>query len=170
VEIFRLLAPTILAFALINPLAWLLFSSGRVGRSMKMALVIAPVVILGYVAGLPYGSRGVALGYSMAMTLLVLPMIAWATHESVISLRDVLSAVRAPFVSAIVSLVPSAGVYVLCAAWNPLPRLALGLAVLVTTYLMMLLFATGQRSFYVDLVRDLRGRGPAAAAPTAVAP
>jgi PST family polysaccharide transporter len=170
VEIFRLLAPTILAFALINPLAWLLFSSGRVGRSMKMALVIAPVVILGYVAGLPYGSRGVALGYSMAMTLLVLPMIAWATHESVISLRDVLSAVRAPFVSAIVSLIPSAGVYVLCSAWNPLPRLTVGLAVLVTTYLMMLLFATGQRSFYVDLVRDLRGRGPAAAAPTAVAP
>jgi O-antigen/teichoic acid export membrane protein len=170
VEIFRLLAPTILAFALINPLAWLLFSSGRVGRSMKMALVIAPVVILGYVAGLPYGSRGVALGYSIAMTLLVLPMIAWATHESVITLRDVLSAVRAPFVSAIIALLPSAVVSILCSGWNPLPRLALGLAVLVTTYLGTLLFATGQKGFYVDLVRDLRGRRGAAVAPTTVVP
>ena len=157
VVIFRLLAPTILTFALINPLAWLLFSSGRVGRSMKMALVIAPVVILGYIVGLPYGSSGVALGYSTAMALLAVPMIAWATHGSVISLRDVLTAVRAPFLSAVVSTIPSAAVFVLCSGWTPLPRLLLGGTVLLTTYLLMLLFGTGQREFYSNLLRDLRG-------------
>src|SRR5215472_17423652 len=44
--IFRWLAPTILAFAIINPLFWLLSSLGLVGRSLKMALVIAPVMIV----------------------------------------------------------------------------------------------------------------------------
>jgi PST family polysaccharide transporter len=39
--IFRLLAPTILVFAVVNPLAWLLCSLGLVGRSLKMGLAPA---------------------------------------------------------------------------------------------------------------------------------
>jgi len=157
IGIFRRLAPTILAFALINPLAWLLFSSGRVARSMKMAIVIAPVVILGYVVGLPYGPEGVALGYSVAMSLLTVPMIAWATHSTPISLRSVLGAVRAPFLSAIVSTIPSAGVYVACSHLSPLVRLLSSGTVLLLAYLIMLLFVTGQKQFYAELLRDLQG-------------
>src|SRR5581483_3031542 len=52
--IFRLLAPTVLVFALINPLGWLLISLGKVGRSLKVALVLAPVVMAGYLSGLRY--------------------------------------------------------------------------------------------------------------------
>ena len=51
VPIFRLLAPTILIFAVINPLGWLLYSLGLVGRSLKIALVIAPLVTAGYLSG-----------------------------------------------------------------------------------------------------------------------
>ncbi|MBV9623089.1 MAG: lipopolysaccharide biosynthesis protein, partial [Acidobacteria bacterium] len=52
VPIFRLLAPTMLIFALINPLGWLLLSIGEAGKSLRIALVISPIVIAGYVAGL----------------------------------------------------------------------------------------------------------------------
>lgn len=55
ISIFQLLTPTILVFALINPFVWLLYSIGLVGRSLKIALVIAPLVILAYLLGLPYG-------------------------------------------------------------------------------------------------------------------
>jgi PST family polysaccharide transporter len=41
-----------------------------------MALVITPLMIAGYFIGLPYGPRGVALGYSALMTLWVIPAIA----------------------------------------------------------------------------------------------
>src|SRR3984885_14023268 len=51
VPIFRLLAPTILIFAMINPFSWLLFAIGKVGRSLKIAFVIAPLVIAGYLIG-----------------------------------------------------------------------------------------------------------------------
>ena len=51
--IFRLLAPTALVFAVANPLAWLVCSLGLVTRSLKMSLVIAPLMIAGYVMGLP---------------------------------------------------------------------------------------------------------------------
>jgi PST family polysaccharide transporter len=157
--IFRLLAPTILAFALINPLSWLLFSTGQVRRSLNMAMVIAPLVILGYVAGLPYGSHGVAFGYSAMMTLLVLPMVAWATHGSaVVSFRDILRAVRGPFLSAIVATVPAAAVHAMLGGMPAFPRLLLAGSVLLAAYLGVLFFATGQRRFYMDLIRDVFGR------------
>ena len=72
--IFRLLAPTILVFAIANPLSWLLTSIGRVGRLLKMGLVIAPIMILGYVLGLPYGPKGVAFAYSAVMLLWLIPL------------------------------------------------------------------------------------------------
>jgi PST family polysaccharide transporter len=37
--VFRYLAPTTLAFAILNPLGWMLSSCGLVGRGLKMALV-----------------------------------------------------------------------------------------------------------------------------------
>jgi len=36
-DIFRLLAPTILAFAFINPFYWLVLASGRAGRNLRIA-------------------------------------------------------------------------------------------------------------------------------------
>ena len=41
-EIFRILAPTSLVFAILNPLGWLLTSLGLVGRALKISLVFAP--------------------------------------------------------------------------------------------------------------------------------
>ena len=38
----------ILAFAIGSPLWWLLYSTGRVGRSLKMSLVYTPIMIASY--------------------------------------------------------------------------------------------------------------------------
>src|SRR6185295_19344035 len=69
--VFRLLVPTVLGFALINPFGWFLVSSGRAVRSLRMAFLIAPTVILGVLAGLSHGPKGVATGFSAAVALLV---------------------------------------------------------------------------------------------------
>lgn len=160
VPIFRFLAPTIMAFALINPLSWLLFSSGQIKRSVKMALVIAPLVIASYVAGLPYGPNGVALGYSAMMTLLVVPMIAWAIHGSIISPRDIWKAVSPPLLSAVVASAVSLGFRLFWRQWivTPLPRLVLECGVLASVYMTVLLFVMGQKRFYFDVIRDFRRR------------
>ena len=99
--IFRLLSPTILILALINPLGWLLFALGMVGRSLKIALVLAPIVITGYLIGLPYGPKGVALAYSSAMSLWLIPHMVWCVHGTMISLRDIFLAVRRPLFPAL---------------------------------------------------------------------
>jgi O-antigen/teichoic acid export membrane protein len=162
--IFRYLAPTILAFALINPLSWLLVSTGHIGRSLKMAFVIAPLVTMAYLAGLPFGSKGVAIGYSIMMTLLTVPLILWATHGLVVSSRDILRAVKPPFLSAGVAIVVSAAVVSLGGQWLPVaPRLVLEGLVVLASYLIMLLYVLKQKGFYFDLIGELAKRPSAKA-------
>jgi O-antigen/teichoic acid export membrane protein len=156
VPIFRYLAPTMLAFALINPLYWLLVSTGHVGRSLRMAFLIAPLVTLAYVAGLPFGSTGVAIGFSTMMALLVAPLIIWATHGLVVSARDIFDAVKPAFFSAAIAAAVSLGVArVLGPSLTAFPRLVLEGSVLFASYLGMLLYVVGQRRFYFDLIREL---------------
>jgi O-antigen/teichoic acid export membrane protein len=167
--IFRLLAPTIMIFALINPLSWLLFALGMVGRSLKIALVLAPLVIAGYVAGLSRGPKGVALGYSSAMLLSVLPLIAWAVHGTMVSFRDVLTAVSRPMLSGIVAAaVAFASQFFYGHSLFPIIRLILGGTVTMGVYLWMLLYVMGQKAFYLDLLRGLKRRS--AVEPAALVP
>jgi PST family polysaccharide transporter len=157
VILFRLLTPAVLVFALINPMYWLLVSIGRPGRSLKIALVIAPLVIAAYVVGLPYGPSGVALGYSVAMTLWLIPHLMWCVDGTMISLRDLFRALQRPLVSALVAgavtyLVQSRYVDVV----PPLPRLLFGGCILLLVHFWMLLFVMGQKAQYIDLLRGLR--------------
>jgi PST family polysaccharide transporter len=160
VPLFRLLAPTILVFAIVNPLFWLLSSLGLVERSLKMGLVIAPLMILSYVVALPYGPRGVAFAYSTVMMLWVLPAIAWTVHGTVISVRDMLLTVSRPLASSLVAGTFAFGVQRCCVQLSPLLRLTLESSVLLITFVGMLLFVTGQKVVYLDLLRGLRGPIP----------
>jgi O-antigen/teichoic acid export membrane protein len=157
--IFRLLAPTILIFALINPLGWLLFSLGLVDRSLKVALVLAPVVIAGYVLGLPYGPRGVAFGYSAMLTLWAVPHIWWCVHGTVISLRDIWRTVSRPLASSFIAAVFALALQIsLGRNFSPLLRLCLEGSVMLAVYSIMLLGVMRQRAFYFSLVEGLRAR------------
>jgi O-antigen/teichoic acid export membrane protein len=158
--IFRLLAPTILIFGIINPLGWLLFSLGLVGRSLKIAFVIAPLVITAYVVGLPYGSRGVAFAYSAAMTIWLVPHIMWSVHGTGVTVREVFGVLGRPLLSgavaAAVSLLVAAGL-------GPISAFARLLAcgvVFSGAYGLFLTYALRQKELYRELFRGLR---PAAA-------
>jgi O-antigen/teichoic acid export membrane protein len=83
--IFRLLTPTILVFGIINPTGWLLHSVGLHGRSLRISLVIAPLVIAACLIGLPYGPNGIAFAFSAAMTLWLVPHVVWCLHNTMIS-------------------------------------------------------------------------------------
>lgn len=160
--IFRLLAPTILIFAMINPLAWLMFSLGLVKRSLHVAMVLAPIVMAGYLVGLPHGPKGVALGYSSVMILWVLPHIAWCVRGTPIKFRDILGSAARPLVS---GLVAAAVVFAAQMAYGstliPILRLLLGGVLLLAVYGGMLLYVMGQKSVYLELLRNMRNPRPA---------
>ena len=160
-KIFRLLAPTILVFAVANPLGWLMNALGLVARGLKIALFLAPVMITGYALGLPYGPDGVALAYSVAMTLWVLPVIAWAVHGTGISFWDVVGVVSRPFASILVGVLCSVGLRPLFSQLTPtLLRLVVECTVLFSVYAGILLFVAGQKSLYLDLLRGWRSSAP----------
>ncbi|HEY4215087.1 MAG TPA: lipopolysaccharide biosynthesis protein [Steroidobacteraceae bacterium] len=155
-EIVRLLAPTIAVFALINPMFWLVFSAGLMARSVKIAVVIAALVITAYTLGLPYGAPGVATAYSLAMLVWLVPHICWCVHGTPVRPSDVLRSVIRPVVAGAITALVCVGLK----ASGVLPtlppvRLILGGGVLSAVYLVVLLYVMGQRRFYVDLVKTL---------------
>lgn len=163
VIIFRLLAPTTLAFAIINPLGWVLMSLGLVGRGLRMALVFMPVMIVGYLVGLPYGPKGVAFAYSAMMTLSILPMIVCAVRGTVISVRDILLVVSRPLLSGVVAAGLAVGLQFSYGPFLlPIFKLALGVVLVLAGYLGMLLYVMGQKPFYLDLLRGFRSESPVA--------
>lgn len=159
VPIFRLLAPTILIFGMINPLAWFMFALGLVNRSLKIALVLGPLVMAGYLAGLRYGPKGVALGYSVVMTLWALPHIAWSVHGTMVSLRDILVTVSRPLLSGLVGAAVAFGVHQVCfSIMPPLPRLVIAGVALLAVHVGMLFYVMGQKKFYLDVLQGFRKR------------
>jgi tryptophan-rich sensory protein len=125
---------------------------------LKIALVFAPLMITGYVIGLPYGPKGVAFAYSAMMTLWVIPHILWCVHGTAISFQDILLAVSRPLASGLLAGGLALGVGLTWGqSFSPLPRLVLESSVLLVAFFWTLLFVTGQKSLYLDLVRGLKG-------------
>jgi PST family polysaccharide transporter len=157
--IFRFLAPTVLVFAIANPLSWLVSSIGWVGRGLKMSLAIAPLLITGYLIGLPYGPKGVGFAYSAVMLLWVVPVIAWSVHGTVISVRDILTAISRPLTSSIMAAGLAFGIFLLCGQkLPPLPRLLLENITLFGAYAAILLYVMGQKPLYREMLRKMIGR------------
>jgi O-antigen/teichoic acid export membrane protein len=156
IPVLRLLTPAILVFALMNPLAWLLQATGRVARGLYIALFIAPVLILCVVAGLRHGPAGVALGYSVAMVLLFVPLVAWSKHSTGVTMRDYVDCIRRPLTAALTAGLAGWLVKVFLAnSWKPLPLFVLELTVFCAAYAGLLLYVMRQKDFYLDLVRNM---------------
>jgi len=157
IPIFRVLTLTTLSFALINPMGWLLMSLGLVGRGLRMALALAPVMIAGCLVGVPYGPIGVAVAFSTMMMASVLPMMIWATRDTPISVSDILRVAGRPLLSGCVAAGVAFGAhYVYADRLPPLPRLIVGVALLMSVYLGMLFYVLGQKAFYFDTLRGFR--------------
>jgi len=165
IEIVRLLAPTVAIRAIIHPLGWLLFSMGRVGRSLKIGLTFTPIMIIGCYIGLPYGVVGIAIAYSTVMTLWAIPHIVWSVHGTAISAREILFTVARLLAPGVLAGGLAYALRLLVGDYfSPILRLVLENMVLFGGYFGMLWFDVVQRSLYMDLFRGLRS------APVGVAP
>jgi O-antigen/teichoic acid export membrane protein len=156
VPILRMLSPAMLVFAVMNPMSWLLRATGRVQRSLNIAFFLAPVVILAVFVGVHYGPGGVALGYSIAMLLLYVPLIAWAKHGTGVSALDYWDCIKRPLIAGAAAGIVGGAIKL--ALMNSLPSLsvfAIGLTAFCAVYAGLLLFVMGQKSVYSDLLTYL---------------
>jgi PST family polysaccharide transporter len=159
IPVFRLLAPAVLALAIINPTGWLLVALGKIERSLKIALVIAPLVIAGCVIGLPYGATGVAIGFSVSMVLWVVPHLLWCFSGTGFSFREVILVIRKPLVAGIVSALCALAARTLAGpTLSTFLSLALGCATFAIVYVCVLMFVMKQSVLYLDIIRALRAQ------------
>ena len=167
VPIFFWLVPAQIVVSLMNPMGWLLYATGRAKRSLLMALVIAPVVVIGMAVGKSNGSVGVAMGYSIAMLLLVLPLTTWAIHGTGITVGKFWRTLSAPGLAAVTAAAAGLALkHVLAGKLPVLALLSLGSAVVILVFAATLLFVFGQKEFYADMLNQIlkRPKKPGAAA------
>ena len=153
--IFRLLTPTVLFFGVVNPIGWLLWASARQLRSLYLSIVIAALVISACLAGLPYGPKGVAIGFSAVMMLWLVPQVVWSLHGTTIAPLDLFWAASRPLLSAIVAVALAYAVHILSALQSPFIRLVVDGSVMMLVYAGMLLFVMGQKSAYLELLKAI---------------
>jgi O-antigen/teichoic acid export membrane protein len=153
--IFRLLAPTILAFAIVHPFGWLMQATGQVGRALKISLVVTPVLILGYSLGLSAGPQGVAIGFSVSIVLISAPVILWAKQGTLISATDVIKAAVYPVLSIIAGALATFATRNLAERLEPtMLRLLIQVSTLLATYLFILFFVLNQRAIYLNVIQQ----------------
>lgn len=157
--IFRLLAPVALVFAVANPLSWLVSSTGRIGRALSISTAVTPLVILGIVLGLNHGPKGVALGYSTALTILLIPIAAWSKLGTGITWADLWGATKPAFLSGLLAGAAGLFVKVTLAGKLPLiPYLLVGIGLVIGIYAWVLLIAMNQKHVYLELLSHLLSR------------
>jgi PST family polysaccharide transporter len=151
-----LLTPAVMSFSLLNPLGWFMVASGRATRSLTMALVLTPIMILGVGLGARHGSEGVAIGFSVAILALTVPLIAWAIHGTGITLRSYFTTVKDPLLA---GLVAGLGGWlfrtVAGSTLSAMPLLLAGTAVVLGIYSFILLIVMGQKPIYMDLAKHV---------------
>ena len=134
-------------------------SIGLYARSLRIALVLAPVVITAYVLGLPFGPTGVAFAYSAAMALWLVPHVLWCIHGTVISPGDIFFAISRPLFAAVVAAICAFGVHWLIADWTTAPRVGVSAMTMMIVYTGCLLLGQGSNTLYMEVLRELRGAG-----------
>jgi len=157
--IFRLLAPVAVVFAVANPFSWLVMSTGRIGRALSISVTTTPLVIVGIVLGLSHGPKGVAMGYSLAMTMLVIPIAAWSKYGIGITWADLWGAVNPTFLSGL--LAGAAGLLVkltLGGRLAPILYLTVGLGLVLGVYAWVLMIVMRQKHVYMDLLSQVLPR------------
>jgi O-antigen/teichoic acid export membrane protein len=157
--IFRLLSPVAVVCTVGNPFGWLVTSTGRIGRALAVRTATAPLMMLGILLGIGHGPAGVALGYSLTMTAVLIPVAACFKYGTGITWMDLFAAAKPPFLSGLVAA--TAGLFIKLALGQKLPLvpfLLVGVGTVGVIYALILLIAMNQKRVYMNLLSCLLPR------------
>jgi O-antigen/teichoic acid export membrane protein len=76
---------------------WLLVSTGKTKRVFRISVATAILTVGSYFAGLPFGTEGVAIAFTVCNLLVFVPSFAYACRGTPVSLRDILAVTGYPF-------------------------------------------------------------------------
>jgi O-antigen/teichoic acid export membrane protein len=106
---------------------WLFLSKGFAGRQFRFYLVAQPLIILGIIAGLPFGAIGVSVGLSVGYGLFWILQMLWASRATETPTLGLIGS--ALLIVGTVGL-PVAAIGLVSSAFIASPLLAMGLGLL----------------------------------------
>jgi PST family polysaccharide transporter len=161
VPVFLLLGPAAL-MGVLNVAGGVVFlSTGRTDRQFKATLLTTPIVVGGFLLGLPYGPSGVAAGFS-ATFVAVFPWIIWyAFRTSPLHIVDLLAGLWRPGIAAAVAAVGAFVVGEFLTQWPLLARTVAGVAFFGSLYAAVALLLPGGKQFGTAVLRGLTPSGTA---------
>jgi PST family polysaccharide transporter len=104
VPIFTWLGLSLFGMAPMNAMGWVFMSLGQTGRWFRWGIFTAIYFPAIFLVALPYGATGVAMAYAIAVSLVMIPCIAYAIRNAPVTLLQILRILRAPFVASAVTL------------------------------------------------------------------
>jgi PST family polysaccharide transporter len=108
--------------------------------------------------GIPYGPTGVACAFSTAMGLWFVPHVLWCLKGMAVRPRDLAIAASKPLAAALIA----GAIAVLIrnqlveTDWA-IVRLVISAAVMAIVHAGVLVFALGEKTAYLDVLREFRG-------------
>lgn len=105
IPIFGALAISAFAHPIGNISGILYIVLGRTRRMFNWGLIGCSWIILSFFIGLPYGPIGVAMAYSIAILLMIIPQIIYAVSGTFVNLHDFYIGIIYPLVSTLFALV-----------------------------------------------------------------
>jgi O-antigen/teichoic acid export membrane protein len=156
--VFRIFAACAPAFPLLQLNTLLFQSRGRTDRLLKVTLISAPVLMGSVLLGLPFGTRGVALAYTLA-TLAVLPWVfAFTFRGTRLTLGRFGRAILFPVSVCLGAVLAGLVALHLAAPEGVLPSLSLVALAFAVVYALGVLLPPVRRELLSlrDLLRELR--------------
>lgn len=133
--IFQWLAVSLFAGVPMHAASWIYVSLGQTRRMFVWSLFFVPIVGLGFVLAIPYGSVGIAISYAVTMSLLLVPCFAYASRGTPVSLLDTLTVILPLAGCGIIAALTGLGVSIYEQSVHL--RLILGAAAAGLTYLLL---------------------------------
>ena len=154
--IFRLLAIGAIAQPISFTTGWLFMAVGRTREMLQWGAVGVSIIVASFIIGLPYGPKGVALCYSCAVLIWVVPGMYFAVRGTGISLMDAFGAAAPPVVATAIAAPAALAIKWWLGPEMPLwATLGLGAAAMAVVYLAAVLYLFGKKEFYLSVWRSL---------------
>lgn len=149
-----------------NTFGWLYASQNRSNQALRAASVVAPLHILSFVIGLPWGAHGVAISYAAIGALISFPLsLYWVGSAGPVGRSHLTKLLGVVVTVALAVLVGSVLAEQAVEGWSPASRVAVAVAssVASTACAFLVLARLGMVPSLTSALKRIRRTGPAPA-------
>jgi PST family polysaccharide transporter len=147
VNIFKILCIVAFIQPVVSTAGLVLISLGQSKRYFTIGAVNSIIIVISFVLGLPWGAIGVAMAYTIATYVLILPTLWYCFRQTPVSIRNFFSAISRPVIASIIVGFAVFSAHSYLNNFSDALSLSLSLIIGLLTYMVVLIFIPGGLPF-----------------------